>query len=89
VPFEAEILLVTDAGTVIRMPVQDVNPTGRATQGVQVMRPGDGATVVGLAMVVDDEEDVADDLEATDGQGGSVKSSEPAADANDDDPSGT
>jgi DNA gyrase subunit A len=61
VPYEADILLVTDAGTVIRMPVEDVKPTGRATQGVQVMRPGDGATVVGLAMVVDDEEDVETD----------------------------
>jgi DNA gyrase subunit A len=80
VPFEADILLVTDAGTVIRMPVQDVNPTGRATQGVQVMRPGDGAAVVGLAMVVDDDEDV----EEADGQGAEVKSQDAAVDANDD-----
>jgi DNA gyrase subunit A len=94
VPYEADILLVTDAGTVIRMPVQDVKPTGRATQGVQVMRPGDGATVVGLAMVVD-EEDVEAELEE-----GEVKSAMPAADGNgegvdaepdrtDDDPSDT
>jgi DNA gyrase subunit A len=61
VPYEADILLVTDAGTVIRMPVQDVKPTGRATQGVQVMRPGDGAAVVGLAMVVDEDDDVDED----------------------------
>ena len=58
VPLEAEILLMSDTGTVIRMPVQDVKPTGRATQGVQAMRPGDGAAVVGLAIVVDDEEDL-------------------------------
>jgi DNA gyrase subunit A len=94
VPYEADILLVTDAGTVIRMPVQDVKPTGRATQGVQVMRPGDGAAVVGLAMVVD-EEDVEAELEE-----GEVKSAMPAADGNgegvdaepdrtDDDPSDT
>jgi DNA gyrase subunit A len=94
VPYEADILLVTDAGTVIRMPVQDVKPTGRATQGVQVMRPGDGAAVVGLAMVVD-EEDVEAEFEE-----GEVKSATPAADGNgegvdaepdrtDDDPSDT
>ena len=60
VPLEAEILLVSDTGTLIRMPVQDVKPTGRATQGVQVMRPGDGASVVGVALVVDPEESLED-----------------------------
>jgi DNA gyrase subunit A len=60
VPLEAEILLVSDTGTLIRMPVQDVKPTGRATQGVQVMKPGDGAAVVGVALIVDEEDDLDD-----------------------------
>ena len=59
-PYEAEIFLVTDAGTVIRMDVADINPTGRATQGVRLMRPGEGAHVVGLALVVENEEDDED-----------------------------
>jgi DNA gyrase subunit A len=32
-PFEAEILLVTDVATVIRIPVVDIRPTGRADLG--------------------------------------------------------
>ncbi len=62
VPFEVEILLVTDSGTLIRMPLADVRPMGRATQGVRLMRPDQGAHVIGLAMVVDEDED---DEEAT------------------------
>jgi DNA gyrase subunit A len=54
VPYEAEVLLVTDHGTLIRMDLADVRPMGRATQGVSLMRPGDDARVVGVAMVVDD-----------------------------------
>jgi DNA gyrase subunit A len=57
VPYEAEILVVTDAGTLIRMDLADVRPLGRATQGVSLMRPGEGASVVGLAVVKEDVED--------------------------------
>ncbi len=56
VPYEAEILLVTDAGTLIRMDLADVRPMGRATQGVAMMRPDDGASVAGVAVVVEDDE---------------------------------
>ncbi len=59
VPLAAEILLVSDTGTLIRMDLTDVKPMGRATQGVSLMRPGDGALVVGLAMVVEDEDDAS------------------------------
>ncbi|MEX0705721.1 MAG: DNA gyrase C-terminal beta-propeller domain-containing protein, partial [Nitriliruptoraceae bacterium] len=58
VPYEADVLLVADTGTVIRMGLADVRPMGRGTQGVSLMRAGDGATVVGVAAVVDDAEDV-------------------------------
>jgi DNA gyrase subunit A len=54
VPYEAEILLVTDAGTVIRMDMADVRPMGRATQGVSLMRADDDARVVGVATVVEE-----------------------------------
>jgi DNA gyrase subunit A len=70
VPYEVEILLVTDAGTLIRMPLADVRPMGRSTQGVRLMRPDQGAHVVGLAMVVDEDE-------ATDDDGGAAKVSRP------------
>lgn len=63
VPYETEILLVSNTGTVIRMELADVAPKGRATQGVQVMRTGEGSSVVGVARVVgeDDEIDVVDE----------------------------
>jgi DNA gyrase subunit A len=57
VPYEAEVLLVTDAGTVIRMDLADVRPMGRATQGVALMRADDDARVVGIATVVDEPEE--------------------------------
>jgi DNA gyrase subunit A len=57
VPYEAEILLVTDAGTVIRMDLADVRPMGRSTQGVALMRADDDARVVGVATVVDEPDE--------------------------------
>jgi DNA gyrase subunit A len=60
VPYAGEVLFVSDTGTLIRMDLQDVKQQSRATQGVILMKPGDGARVVGLALVVEDEEDVAD-----------------------------
>ena len=58
-PYEAGIFIITDTGTIIRTPVADIRPTGRATQGVRVMRPDEGAKVASVALVVDDgsEED--------------------------------
>jgi DNA gyrase subunit A len=64
VPYEAEILLVTDTGTLIRMDLADVRPLGRDTQGVSLMRPGEDARVIGLALVVDEDVDGDEDLEA-------------------------
>jgi DNA gyrase subunit A len=54
VPYEAEVLLVTDAGVVIRMDLADVRPMGRATQGVALMRADDESRVVGVARVVEE-----------------------------------
>jgi len=56
VPYEAEILLVTDGGTLIRMDVADIRPMGRDTQGVRLMDTRE-ANVVGLAQVVDEDVD--------------------------------
>jgi DNA gyrase subunit A len=57
--YEQELFLITDTGTLIRMDVADIRPTGRATQGVKVMRTDDGAKVAAIAPVlerVDEEE---------------------------------
>jgi DNA gyrase subunit A len=63
VGFEGEILLVTDAGVVIRMELVDVRPMSRGTQGVSLMKPGEGSTVVALARVVENDIDDAEDGE--------------------------
>ncbi len=52
--FEQEIFIVTDAGTIIRMDVKDIRPTGRATQGVRVMKPSEGAKVASIARVIEE-----------------------------------
>ncbi|MEX2420507.1 MAG: DNA gyrase C-terminal beta-propeller domain-containing protein, partial [Actinomycetota bacterium] len=60
VPYEAEILLVTGGGTLIRMALVDVRPMRRDTQGVSLMKPGEGSSVVGVALVVEDAVDEGD-----------------------------
>jgi len=60
VPLEAEILLVSDTGTLIRMSIGNVRPMGRGTQGVSLMRTGADARVTGVALVVEDDEDAID-----------------------------
>jgi DNA gyrase subunit A len=51
-------MLISDGGTVIRMSVDDIKRSGRATQGVIVMRLREGEHVSSLAPVV---ESAADD----------------------------
>ena len=52
-----KIKLISTAGTVIKIPVEDVKRLGRSTQGVIVMRlRGGDETVSALAPVVESEE---------------------------------
>jgi DNA gyrase subunit A len=52
-----QVMLISDGGTVIRMAVDDVKRSGRATQGVIVMRLREGEQVSTLAPVVAGSED--------------------------------
>ncbi|MPZ72867.1 MAG: DNA gyrase subunit A [Nitriliruptorales bacterium] len=54
--YEQEIFIVTDIGTIIRMDVKDIRPTGRDTQGVRVMKPSQGAKVASIAPVMEGED---------------------------------
>ena len=47
-----QVMLISDAGTVIRIPVDGIRRAGRATQGVIVMRLREGEKVATLASVV-------------------------------------
>ncbi len=48
-----EIMLVSDGGTLIRMPVDDIRIAGRKTQGVIVLRTAEGERVVSAARLCD------------------------------------
>jgi DNA gyrase subunit A len=50
-----QVMLISNQGTVIRVPVDGIRRTGRATQGVIVMRLREGETVSALAPVAGSE----------------------------------
>jgi DNA gyrase subunit A len=55
-----QVMLISDGGTVIRMPVVDIKRSGRSTQGVIVMRLREGEHVSSLAPVVESAEEKND-----------------------------
>ncbi len=62
---DEDILLITNEGVIIRMAVSSVSQTGRATQGVRLMRLDEGAKIVGVARAEqEDDDEELDDLPA-------------------------
>ena len=59
-----QLMLVTDQGKLIRMPVRDIRIAGRATQGVTLFKVADEEHVVSAARIreSDDEETAGDDV---------------------------
>ncbi len=62
-----EIMLVTDGGQVIRMPVHDIRIIGRGTQGVTLFDVGSGEKVVSVERLSEAEDEGADDAPADGG----------------------
>ena len=60
---DEDILLITDDGTIIRTAVDEIRVCGRATQGVRLMRVGEGSRIVGVARA-EKEEEQAEEPEA-------------------------
>jgi DNA gyrase subunit A len=56
-----QVMLISTGGTVIRMSVDDIKRSGRATQGVIVMRLREGEQVSSLAPVVESAEEKVED----------------------------
>lgn len=52
-----EIMLVSDGGQIIRMPVRDIRIAGRPSQGVIVFRLAEGEEIVSVAAIADAGED--------------------------------
>ncbi len=53
---ENDVMIISDNGTIIRIRAKDVSVFGRDTQGVRIMRIGEGEKVVGVAVTPAGEE---------------------------------
>jgi DNA gyrase subunit A len=74
-----ELMLVTDMGKLIRMPVDDIRISGRATQGVTLFRTAEGERVVSsarLGILQGEEgevvEEIAEEIEVVEEEKGSA-----------------
>ncbi|WP_434058510.1 DNA gyrase subunit A [Coralliovum pocilloporae] len=80
-----QIMLVTDAGQLIRCPIDGVRIAGRSTQGVTVFKTKDDEKVVSVGRISDVDEDDADDLD--EGEDGSEASPDAGSSSEDGAPS--
>lgn len=71
-----DILILSDNGTLIRTEVSNISITGRATQGVRLMRLDDESHVVSVAIAPNEEEEL---------EGHNIDESEDVAEVEDDD----
>jgi DNA gyrase subunit A len=60
-----EIMLITDSGVLVRTRVAEIRELGRATQGVTLIALDDGAQLIGLQRIV--ENDAAEEAGAAEG----------------------
>ncbi len=59
-----EVIVIMEGGKVVRSSVDEVNLTGRNTQGVRFVRPDDGDRVIAMAPHLEGDDDVADSAES-------------------------
>jgi DNA gyrase subunit A len=74
-----DVMLVTDAGRLIRLPTGQVRITGRGAQGVTLLRLNDGERVTSCFPVVDDEEPAQAGEAGAAAEGGAIGLTEPDA----------
>ena len=59
---DEDIMIITDDGTIIRTPAEDIRETGRNAQGVRLMRVAEGSKIVDVARAereIEEDEDTA------------------------------
>ncbi|MEW5791034.1 MAG: DNA gyrase subunit A [Pseudomonadota bacterium] len=61
-----EVMLITNSGTLVRTAVKGIPQISRNTQGVRLIKFGDGEQLVGMARVAEEEED-GEDVPCADG----------------------
>ena len=60
---DEDLIATTDKGMVIRCRIKDISTTGRATQGVIVMRLANNHTLSTIAIVPTEEDDVVEEAQ--------------------------
>ncbi|MDQ2678566.1 MAG: DNA gyrase subunit A [Actinomycetota bacterium] len=78
-----DLLLINDAGVLIRTGVKDISVQGRGATGVRVMRNDDETKVAAVARVLSSEEAPSDDEDPDGPDGGDLDAAEAAADGAD------
>jgi DNA gyrase subunit A len=63
---DEDLMLIRDDGTIIRMPIDQINVISRATQGVHLMRVDEGTRVVSVEVVPHQEEEEEEEAIETD-----------------------
>ncbi len=58
-----DIMMISSDGTIIRINVKDISVLGRATQGVTLMRMDESVYLVGVARIINEDEDSSDNEE--------------------------
>ncbi|MDA9556067.1 DNA topoisomerase (ATP-hydrolyzing) subunit A [Vibrio sp.] len=76
-----EIMMITDAGTLVRTRVSEVSQVGRNTQGVTMIRTTKGEHVVGLQRIDEVEETEHDDTEEPSEDSGQVTADSPSVES--------
>ena len=64
VNFEDDLLAMTSEGVVIRMAAGSIRICGRASQGVILVKVGEGGHVIDVALTEKEEEELAEGAEA-------------------------
>ncbi len=64
---DEDLMLITDDGVIIRLPVEGIPVLGRNTQGVRVMRVAEGSHVVGVTRAEKEEDEPQTQEEAFEG----------------------
>jgi len=72
-----QIILVTDAGKLIRIPTNSIRVAGRMTQGVTLFKVAENEGVVSVAVIDIDEEEKIDNIETADNNEEFVQNNKP------------
>ena len=60
--------MISTKGQTIRVSLSDIPTLGRTTQGVRVMRLGDGDTVTSIGFIPEQQQELLEELEEGDGE---------------------